>query len=200
MRLLRPILLGIPVAAVAAAMGYFLAGRANTLLFAGLLRYSTGVIAIVWAFTMLVYGKIFDLTDMPGLRAREHTNLEHEVRSWIHSFWIKGLFLLLMALAVNLPQFLADAHLNVTASVFAVATVALAWSIQSIVALFSDLEDIRRLRSRVKQLERADAERAAASALLAADLAKPWVPDPEFPNPTIAEQPKPPLDGDAHRD
>ncbi len=197
MKVTRPILIGVPLAALAAAAGYYLSGRLNQALLGIMLRYSTGVIGIVWAFTMLVYGKVFDITDMPGLRAREHANLEHEVRSWIHSFWIKGMFLLLMAAGVNLPQFMLDAKLTPAPLHFSIAFVSLAWSVQSIVGLFSDMEEIRRLRSRVKHLERQDSERAAASALLSAGMAQPWEPDPAFPNPVQELPPHTPPEADS---
>lgn len=182
MKFIRPVIVGLVVALLFGALGYSCVARVNNDVLATVFRYLTSIIGIIWLFTLSVYGKMVDLTDLPGLNYREHRNLEGEIRAWTHWFWLRGVFLVLMALAINLPQFLADAKIKAPPYTFIIAAIALGWSLVSITSLFGELEAIRRLRSRIKELERADKERAEQSKALGEAVKGGWTPDSHFGN------------------
>lgn len=154
-------LIGGSIAALAGFGGFFGSRYVDAVLFAGLLKYAVGLVGVVWLFSLTVYQKLSDVTDMPGLDFRQHRNLEVEIRARLNWFWMRAMFLAGMALALYVPSILQDAKISVPAWVFGAACAALAVSLFSLWGLWHELEEIRGLRSHIKEVERREAERAA---------------------------------------
>jgi len=125
-----------------------------------LLKYSIGLIGIVWAFSLLVYNKLWDVTDLPGLDYRQHRNIEVEIRSRLQWFWLRALFLGLLALMMSIPAIVSEAKYIVPNIVIHIAFCSFAMAFYSLRGLWAELEEIRELKSYVKEIERREKERA----------------------------------------
>ncbi|WP_332750819.1 hypothetical protein [Hydrogenophaga sp.] len=165
------------VAACFWAAGYFSSRFINDVLFAGLLKYAIGLVSVVWVFSLLVYQKLSDATDIPGIDFRQHRHLEAEIRSRLNWFWVRAMFLALMALVLYLPSILLDAKIVVPAGVFGAACAALSVSLFSLWGLWHELEEIRELKSHIKEIERRETERANQVKSLKEGLKGHWEPD-----------------------
>jgi len=159
------------------SVGYYGGRFINEVVFAGLLKYAIGLVSVVWVFSLLVYQKLSDATDMPGLDFRQHRHLESEIRSRLNWFWVRAMFLALMALILFLPSLLLEAKIGVPPWVFGAACAALGVSLFSLWGLWHELEEIRELKSHIKEIERREAERASQVKSLKEGLREPWVPD-----------------------
>lgn len=169
------------VLAAGAGVGGYLGSRyVDAGLFAGLLKYAVGIVGVVWIFSLTVYQKLSDVTDMPGLDFRQHRHLEVEIRARLNWFWLRAMFLATMALALYVPSILVDAKLPVPAWVFGAACAALAVSLFSLWGLWHELEEIRGLRSHIKEIERREAERTTQVKAMKEGLKGPWEPDPKL--------------------
>ena len=160
-RLLGTALSGAVVAGFASVIGYVASDHVPHVLFAGVLKYAIGLLGIVWLFSLNVYNKLSDVTDMPGLDYRQHRDIEVEIRTRLSWFWIRALFLGLVAVLLFAPSLLTEAKMCIPAWLFGAAGAALALALFSLRRLWNELEEIRELRSRVKELERREAERTA---------------------------------------
>lgn len=164
-------------AAVAFGAGYFGSYYINAALFAGLLKYAIGVVGVLWLFSLSVYNKLSDSTDMAGLDYRQHRNLEIEIRAHLSHFWMRALFLAVVALLLAAPTILTDAKLPIPAWVFGTACGALLIALFSLCGLWSELEEIRELKSRIKEIERRETERASQVKTLKDGAKDAWAPD-----------------------
>lgn len=174
---LNTALIGGVLAAGAGVAGYFAAGYISPALFAGLLKYAIGAVGIVWLFSLNVYNKLSDSTDMPGLDYRQHRHLEVEIRARLNWFWMRAMFLAIVALFLYAPSILSDAQLPIPAWVFSAACAALLLALFSLRRLWAELEEIRELRSHIKELERREAEREKQVKALKEGAKNPWEPD-----------------------
>ena len=167
---------GISVAILAAA-GYYAAQHVAGSILVGLMKYAIGLVGVVWLFSLNVYNKLSDVTDLAGIDYKQHRNLEIEVQARLQWFWIRAFFLAVVALAMYLPSILTDAKQPVPAWVFGLAGGALALAAFSLRRLLSEMEEIRELRSHVKELERREKERAELVKSLKDDSKGAWTPD-----------------------
>ena len=166
------------VLAAGAGVGGYVGNRyIDAVLLAGLLKYAVGVVGVVWIFSLTVYQKLSDVTDMPGLDFRQHRHLEVEIRSRLNWFWLRAMFLATMALALYVPSILVDAKLPVPGWVFGAACAALAVSLFSLWGLWHELEEIRGLRSHIKEIERREIERSAQVKAMKEGTKGAWEPD-----------------------
>ena len=175
--LLSTALTGGILASVAGVAGYIATGYVNPAMFAGLLKYSIGAIAIVWLFSLNVYSKLSESTDMAGLDYRQHRQLEVEIRARLSWFWMRALFLAILALCLYAPSILTDAKLAIPGWVFGAACAALLLGIFSLRGLLHELEEIRELKSYIKELERREIERASQVKVLKDGAKNVWEPD-----------------------
>lgn len=167
---------GIFVALLSAA-GYYASRYVAEAVLVGLMKYAIGLVGVVWLFSLNVYNKLSDVTDLAGLDYKQHRNLEIEVQTRLQWFWIRAFFLAIVALAMYLPSILTDAKQPVPAWVFGLAGGALALAAFSLRRLLSEMEEIRELRSHVKELERREKDRAELVKTLKDDAKTRWEPD-----------------------
>jgi cell division protein FtsB len=173
-------LIGGVLALCGGAAGYFAVRYVNPALFSGLLKYAIGIVGIVWLFSLTVYNKLWDSTDMAGLDYRQHRHLEVEIRARLNWFWMRAMFLAILALLLYTPSILTDAKLAVPAWVFGAACAALLLALFSLRRLWAELEEIRELRSHIKELERREAEREKQVKTLKDGVKSGWDPDPRL--------------------
>lgn len=167
---------GLFVATLAVA-GYYASQHVAGSILVGLMKYAIGLVGVVWLFSLNVYNKLSDVTDLAGIDYKQHRNLEIEVQARLQWFWIRAFFLAVVALAMYLPSILTDAKQPVPAWVFGLASGALALAAFSLRRLLSEMEEIRELRSHVKELERREKERAELVKSLRDDAKGAWSPD-----------------------
>jgi hypothetical protein len=149
-----------------AIAGYFAERYVPHLVLISLLKYSIGIIGIVWFFSLTVYNKLSDVTDISGLDYRQHRNIELEIRARLHWFWLRAIFLGLLALCMYVPTILNEANLQTPAWVFGIAFAAFALALFALRRLWGELEEIRELKSYVKEIERREKERAEQAKVL----------------------------------
>lgn len=145
-----------------------------------LLKYSIGIIGIVWAFSMLAYNKLWDVTDLPGLDFRQHRNIEIEVRSSLQWFWLRAIFLGILGLIMSVPAIIFEAKIALPNWVIRCAFVAFALALFSLRRLWDELEEIRELKSRIKEIERMEKERAEQIKSLKESLKDGWSQDSQL--------------------
>ena len=160
--------------------GYFAERYVPHLVLISLLKYSIGIIGIVWLFSFTVYNKLFDVTDISGLDYRQHRNIELEIRARLHWFWLRAIFLGLLALCMYVPTILNEAKLQIPAWVFGAAFSALALALFALRKLWGELEEIRELKSYVKEIERREKERAEQTKALKDAHKGEWESDPKL--------------------
>ena len=176
-RLVSTTLIGAALAGCAGAAGFYGSAYVPPVLFAGVLKYAIGIVGVVWLFSLSVYNKLSDATDMPGLDYQQHRNLEIEIRTRLSWFWMRALFLAFVALFMYAPSILQDVKMPVPALVFGAACAALLLALFSLRRLWHELEEIRELRSHIKEIERREGERAAQVKGLKEGLKGDWEPD-----------------------
>jgi len=172
--ILGTVLSGGAFAVAAGAAGYFSSSHVNAVFLAGVLKYAIGVVGVVWLFSLNVYNKLSDSTDMAGLDYRQHRHLEVEIRARLSWFWMRALFLAIVALVLSAPGILLEAKLSVPAWVFGAACAALALALFSLRRLWNELEEIRELKSYIKELERRESERVSQVKRLKDGLSSEW--------------------------
>lgn len=145
-----------------------------------LLKYSIGILAIVWAFSMLVYNKLWDVTDLPGIDYKQHRNIEVEIRSRLQWFWLRAFFLGALAVMMAVPAIVSEANYVVPKIVIHIAFCAFALALFSLRMLWAELEEIRELKSHVKEIERREKERAEQVKLMKEGLKEGWSTDPKL--------------------
>jgi hypothetical protein len=164
------------------AAGGFVAGRqVPGDVLALLLKYAIGLLGIVWLLSVTVYNKLSDVTDMQGLDHRQHRHLEIEVQGRLRWFWAKAASLGLVALAMSAPGIWSDTSIGrgtpPPPAVFALAFGAFGLAVFFLRRLWADMEEIRVLRSRVRELERREKERAERVKSLKEDSKGGWPAD-----------------------
>lgn len=173
----RTALCGGLLIAVMATAGYYAPQYVAPVVLAGLMKYAIGLVGVVWLFSLNVYNKLSDVTDMAGIDYKQHRNLEIEVQSRLQWFWVRAFLLAVVALAMYSPSILNDAKQVIPAWVLALSGGALALAIFSLRRLLSEMEEIRELRSYVKELERREKERSEVVKTLDGDVKTLWVAD-----------------------
>lgn len=144
---------------------------------AGLMKYAIGLVGVVWLFSLSVYNKLSDVTDLPGIDYKQHRSLEFEVQSRLQWFWVRAFFLAIVALLMYVPSLLTDARLAVPSWIYTLSGGALGLAIFSLRRLLSEMEEIRELRSQVKELERRERDRSETVNVLGADIKSGWTAD-----------------------
>lgn len=177
---LRTTLTGILVFAAAAVSGYFASRYTAQAVLVPLLKYTIGIIGVAWFFSLTVYNKLSDVTDISGLNFRQHRNIEIEISARLHWFWLRAIFLGLLALAIFVPTILSEAKLTIPDWVIAAAFGALALALFSLRRLWGELDEIRELKSYVKEIERREKERADQVKALKESGKDEWKPDPRL--------------------
>lgn len=147
-----------------------------------LLKFSIGIIGIPWLFSVNIYNKLSDLTDISGLDHRQHRNLEVEVRARIHWFWFRAFILGVLALMLYIPTLLTEAKICIPAWVIPTCFSAFGLALYSLLGLWRELEEIRELKSYVKQVERREKERQEQVKQLKDAHKGEWIPDDHFAN------------------
>lgn len=173
----RTAVLGGVLAVMFAAGGFFGSRYAPPAILVAFLKYAIGLIGVVWLFSLHVYNKLSDVTDMPGLDYKQHRNLEVEVRARLHWFWVRALFLAVVALAMYAPSIVTEAKMPVPEWAFGLAFGSLALALFSLRRLWGEMEEIRELRSHVKELERRESERAGRVKAIRDGIKEGWEPD-----------------------
>ena len=177
---IRTTLIGSVLCVGLGVAGYFSERYVPYLVLISLLKYFIGIIGVVWVFSLTVYNKLSDVTDISGLDYRQHRNIEGEIRARLHWFWLRAIFLGLLALGMYVPTILDEAKLHIPAWVFSAAFAALALALFALRRLWGELEEIRELKSYVKEIERREKERAdQVKALKDAHKGK-WESDPKL--------------------
>lgn len=124
------------------------------------LKYATVVLGVVWIFSMIIYNKLSDLTEIPGIDYKQHRGLESAIQVRLRWFWFRAGALAIAGLTANLPTFLVDGGIKPAPLIFSVAAGALALGLFLLRRVWAELEEIRQLRSEVKELERREQLRA----------------------------------------
>lgn len=174
------ILMGVVVFAAAGALGYFASQVLPHDVLVPLLKYAISIIGVAWLFSLSVYNKLSDVTDISGLDFRQHRNLEIQVHQRLRKFWLRALFLSLLALTMYVPTVLSEAKRIVPDEVIAAAFGALALGLLFLQRLWVALDEIRALKSYVKELERREKERADQLKALKEGTDDAWAPDPKL--------------------
>lgn len=139
--------------------GYFSAPYIPAAVTISLLKFSIAIIGIVWFFSLAVYNKLSDITDLLGLDYHQHRNIESEIRSRLHWFWIRAIFLGLLAILIYTPSIVREAGFSVPSWLIAIAFGSLGLAFYSLKPLWGELEEIREFKSYVKEIERREKER-----------------------------------------
>lgn len=124
-----------------------------------LLKFSIGIISIPWLFSLSIYNKLSDVTDISGLDHRQHRNLEVEVRARIHWFWFRAIILGILAVVLYVPTLLTEAKIIIPIWIIPTCFAAFGLALYSLFGLWRELEEIRELKSYVKEVERREKER-----------------------------------------
>lgn len=176
--LMATLLLGLFAMAVAGAAGFWLSSEVPLQLLQSSLKYATGLVGLVWFFSLYVYNKLSDLTETPGLDHRQHLDIELEVRVRLHWFWWRAAVLLMCGVVMNTPAIATEAKLQIGKWFYVAGFSALALAGYMLRRVWAELEDIRQFRSYVKRLDRENAARTAQASALAAAKPANWEPDP----------------------
>jgi hypothetical protein len=121
-----------------------------------------------------------DVTDLSGLDYHQHRNIEVEIRARLQWFWLRAIFLGLLALIMYVPTILNNAKLNIPVWVIEIAFGALALALFSLRRLWVELEEIRELKSYVKEIERREKERTDQVKILKDGFKDEWKSDPHL--------------------
>ena len=173
----RTTLLGGLLTFLFSVAGFYGSRYVPPVILVGFLKYAIGLVGVVWLFSLNVYNKLSDVTDMGGLDYKQHRNLEIEVRSRLQWFWVRAFFLAFVALAMYSPSILSEAKMPIPEWVFSIACGALALALFSLRRLWAEMEEIRELRSHVKELERREKERADRVKGMKDSVKGDWEPD-----------------------
>lgn len=176
--LAETVLLGFFVMAATGSIGYWLSGRVPLPLLQSVLKYATGLVGLVWVFSLYVYNKLTDLTETSGLDHRQHLDIELEVRVRLHWFWWRAAVLLVCGIVMNIPAIATEGKLPVGTWFYAAGFSALALATFMMRRVWAELEDIRQFKSYVKRLDRENTARAAQASTLAATRPTTWESDP----------------------
>lgn len=179
--ILRTLSIGAICVAVGASFGFWVAGVLPDQTLISLLKYSTVLLGIIWAFSMIVYNKLYDLTELAAIDYKQHRGLESAIRLRLQWFWFRAVVLGISSLIINIPMFLKDGGLTTTPLVFSIAFGVLMLSVFMLRRVWLELEDIRELRSEVKEIERREKKRTEQVQALK-DGAKNWEDDPRLGN------------------
>jgi len=174
---LRTTLTGAAIFVAFAVGGYFVNRYVPQAVITSLLKFAIGIIGVAWFFSLTVYNKLSDVTDLSGLDFRQHRNVEVEIRMRLHWFWLRAIFLGLLALIMYVPTILTEAKLVTPNWVLEAAFGALALALFSLRCLWAELEEIRELRSYVKEIERREKERTDQVKILKEGLKDEWKSD-----------------------
>lgn len=139
-----------------------------------LFYFAIALIGIVWLLSLSIYNKLSDVTDIAGISYQEHRNLEVEVHSRLNHFWLRAIFLGALAFGMYLPKLLTDSGLQPPNWAIPVGLSCLAVGLYTFQGLWRELEEIRSLKSYVKQIERREADRKSQLAELNPGIAKDW--------------------------
>lgn len=177
---LRTVIFGSALVLLGAGAGFWLAGLLPDGTLISLVKYASVLLGVVWAFSMIVYNKLSDLTDLAGIDYRQHRGLEAAIQLRLQRFWYRATMLGLAGLAANIPMFLKDGGITPQPWVFAVSFGSLALGTFLLRGVWFELEDIRELRSEVKELERLEQRRAEQIQSLKNGNAEDWKDDPRL--------------------
>lgn len=177
--IIRTIISGTLVVAAGAGAGLWVAGKVPDGTLISFFKFATILLGVVWAFSMLVYNQLSDLTDLPGIDYRQHRGLESAIQLRLQWFWFRAGALGIAGLVANLPMFLKDGGITPTPWTFAIAAASLVLALFLLRRVWTELEDIRELRSEVKELERMESQRAEQIQTLKDGVAA-WKADPKL--------------------
>ncbi|HEX7643475.1 MAG TPA: hypothetical protein VF472_14810 [Burkholderiaceae bacterium] len=178
--LLRTTVLAIVIVTAASWGGYALCDYVPVELLAGLLKYGISVVGVIWFFSLTVYNKLSDISDISGLDYDQHRRIEIEVRSRLQWFWLRAVVLGMSALVMFLPSLILDLKapkMQVPSIIVAIGCGCFAICLVSLRGVWRELEDIRQLRSYVKEIERREKERADQVKELKEGSEEEWKPD-----------------------
>lgn len=176
-KLLHATLLALLLFIAAFSGGYYASLHIPHEVIAPLLKYAIGIIGVVWFISLTVYNKLSEVTDISGLDYHQHRNVESEIRARLQWFWLRAIFLGLLALTMYAPTILAEAKFPIPDWVVGIASGALALALFSLRRLWKELEEIRELKSYVKEIERREKERIDQIKSLKEGQEE-WKPDP----------------------
>lgn len=182
--LIRTVSLGAICVAAGASFGFWIAGVLPDQTLISFLKYSTVLLGIVWAFSMIVYNKLYDLTELAAIDYKQHRGLESAIRLRLQWFWFRAVILGLCSLVINVPMFMKDGGLALTPLIFSIAFGVLMLSLFLLRRVWLELEDIRELRSEVKEIERREKKRTEQVQVLK-EGAKNWEDDPRLTNSSV---------------
>jgi len=185
--LFRTVLLGAICVAAGASFGFWIAGVLPDQTLISFLKYSTVLLGIVWAFSMIVYNKLYDLTELAAIDYKQHRGLESAIRLRLQWFWFRAVVLGICSLIINVPMFMKDGGIAITPTIFSIAFGVLMLSLFLLRRVWLELEDIRELRSEVKEIERREKKRTDQVQTLK-EGAKNWEDDPRLTNPSLQSE------------
>ncbi len=174
--ILKTVIIGALVVTAGASCGFWISEVLPSGTLISFLKYSTVLLGVVWAFSMTVYSKLSDLTDLPGINYKQHRGLESAIQVRLHWFWYRATLLGVAGLAANLPMFIRDGGNAPKPWAFAIAVGSLALAMFLLRRVWAELEDIRELRADVKELERRELQRTDQIRRLK-EGASEWEPD-----------------------
>lgn len=174
------LLTGTVVAGGFAFVGYKAACYLPQNLLVPLLKFSIGIIGIPWLFSVNIYNKLSDVTEISGLDHRQHRNLEVEVSARIHWFWFRAFILGVLAVMLYIPTLLTEAKIDIPTWVIPTCFSAFGLALYSLLGLWRELEEIRELKSYVKEIERREKERQEQLKQLKDAHKGEWMPDDHF--------------------
>lgn len=151
---------GVIVAVTFGAFGFYFEFAYPTIQ-AEFLKTACVLIGVVWGFSIHVYNKLFELTELSGLSSRQHENLESVIHSRLKHFWLRAFAIGILGMVAVFPSITKNADgpackvtciYNSTQVYLAYAALGIA--VFMLIRLLIAQEEIRRVSSKIKQDER----------------------------------------------
>lgn len=166
--------------ALSGTIGYYSKNVVPDLVLQVVFKYLTGVVAITWVFSYSVYTKLVDITDAPGLDYQQHRSLESIVKVKIRKFWINAIILGFIGVLLNIPSILQEAKIPVPSLVYSLTFMALVLCFSFLLNSWGQLEEIRQLKSKLREDQRREDLRTQQLKNLPPSAGKDWENDPKL--------------------
>lgn len=138
----------------------WLLSKRYSVLMPDILKMSTVIVGVVWAFSIHIYNKLFDLTDVSGMTYEEHERLEFFVHNRLANFWRSAFLIGILGMLAWMPSIYREATKS-TVPLYIILIGAFAIGVASymLARLLIIQEEIRVFRSQLKQNARKEEER-----------------------------------------
>lgn len=155
----KKILFSIFIIVIANVLGRFLFNRLPIQSIVEALQLSVSVVAIAWAFSIHIYGKLSELNQISGIDYKQHRNITAEVHSRLTFFWFRALMLVIFALMILAPQIATAGDIQIHVNLIHLAFTGLALAIINLFGLWRDFEEIQDFKNYARELQLLEEQR-----------------------------------------